>query len=254
MTCRLKYLIYYLMKIACDMIDKMFRTKMDATPRNLREELHTKKFHYSTDRFPFKAVLTNLLGVELEELHLGLGSFELFNTSEGYSREQSTLAHKVFYSNFDREFSDMYHNFMKEVIKKIVPYEFHYQRVPTFRVGLPGNLFIKEFHRDSDYNHQEYEVNFNLGLSNFIGDAALLAETTPDSNDYELLECPYGEIFSLNHIDCRHGANINSTDKTMVSFDFRIALKDYYYESELTSMVRNTRFAIGSYFSNNAIS
>ena len=90
-------------------------------------------------------------------------------------------------------------------------------------------------------------------MSNFLGDAALLSEDSPDSGEYILLECPYGEIFSLNHIDCRHGANTNSTEQTMVSFDFRIAIKDFYYESDLTSMVRNTKFSIGSYFSDSAV-
>ena len=39
----------------------------------------------------------------------------------------------------------------------------------------------------------------------------------------------------------------------MVSFDFRIAIKEFYYDSDLTSMVRNTKFSIGSYFSESTI-
>ena len=226
---------------------------MSITVDTLRRNLHTKRFKYSTTKYPFKKVLTDLYGIDLEELHLALGSFELFNTTEGYYREQSTLAHKVFYKNFNKEFSSIYDQFIKEVIAKIVNYEFHYQKIPTFRVGLPGNLFIKEFHKDSDYNHQQYEVNFNVGLSNFLGDAALLAEDSPDSNNYVLLECSYGEIISLNHIDYKHGAKPNSTNQTMVSFDFRIAIKEFYYDSDLTSMVRNTKFSIGSYFSESTI-
>ena len=51
--------------------------------------------------------------------------------------------------------------------------DFYYQVIPTFRIGLPGNKFVGEYHKDSKYNHQSYELNFNLGISGYLGDAAL---------------------------------------------------------------------------------
>ena len=119
---------------------------------------------------------------------------------------------------------------------------------------MPGNKFVGEFHKDSDYNHQTYEVNFNLGISNYLGEAALLTETFKDSKEYIKSECPYGTIFSFDHIDCLHGSNPNTSNETMVSFDFRIAIKSLYYEDNSASSVNmKTSFKPGSYFSINAI-
>ena len=46
----------------------------------------------------------------------------------------------------------------------------------------------------------------------------------------------HGKIFSFDHIDCLHGSDPNETDKTMVSFDFRLALKEIYYDTDASSV------------------
>ena len=74
------------------------------------------------------------------------------------------MAHKVFYANYETRFKPLYNRFIREVIKNIVNEEFYYQVIPTFRVGLPGNKFVGEFHKDTQYSHQDYEINFNVGL------------------------------------------------------------------------------------------
>ena len=92
-----------------------------------------------------------------------------------------------------------------------------------------------------------------MGLSNYRGQAALKAETKPNSNEFITLECPYGEIFSFDHIDCLHGSNLNQSNETMVSFDFRLALHELYFESNASSVNLKTSFKPGSYFSSNLI-
>ena len=64
-----------------------------------------------------------------------------------------------------------------------------------------------------------------------------------------MLECPYGSIFSFDHIDCLHGADPNPYNKTMVSFDFRLALKDLYFKNDHQSFNQGKGFKPGSYFS-----
>ena len=68
-----------------------------------------------------------------------------------------------------------------------------------------------------------------------------------------LLECPYGTIFSFDHIDCLHGSNPNPMNSTMVSFDFRLAVKDLYYDSDAGSVNMGSKFQPGSYFSSSAL-
>lgn len=96
---------------------------------------------------------------------------------------------------------------------------------------MPGNKFVGEFHKDSQYNHKDYELNFNLGLCNYLGKASLKVQKRKNSEEYIYLECPYGSVFCFDHINCKHGSEENISNKTMISFDFRIALKSFYFDS-----------------------
>jgi len=97
-------------------------------------------------------------------------------------------------------------------------------------------------------------VNFNLGLANYEGSAALRAEKTPNKGDFITLECPYGSVFSFDHIDCLHGSDPNRTGKTLVSMDFRIApVALFYYAQDAASINTQSKFAPGGYFSEEAI-
>jgi len=213
---------------------------------DLRGFLHTKTFDFPTSKYPFKETLEELYGCPLFELHKYLGKFDEFERSN----DQSTLVHKVFYSNFKKLIQPIYNDFIENFIKKLIePHKFYYQVIPTFRIGLPGNKFVGEYHKDSFYNHQSYELNFNLGLANYMGQPALKTETKPGSKKFMILESPYGRIFSFDHIDCLHGSDKNLTENTMVSFDFRLALKDIYFDSDASSVNLSTNFVPGSYFS-----
>jgi hypothetical protein len=212
---------------------------------DIRKSLHTQHFSYNTEEYPFKDLVEEILGVRLEELHKFLGQYNVFNRAS----DQSTLAHKVFYANFESKIKPLYNSFISDIIANIVQTDFYYQVIPTFRIGLPGNKFVGEFHTDTKYNHQPYEVNFNLGLANYTGNAALLSEKTPESSEFVLLECPYGEIFSFDHIDCLHGSEPNGSELTMASFDFRLAIKDLYVDTPAKSINVGTSFKPGSYFS-----
>ena len=73
-------------------------------------------------------------------------------------------------------------------------FDFYYQVIPTFRLGLPGNRFVGEYHTDRKYNHESHEINFNLGLTEYDNNA-LRVEAYPGSKNYIKLECKYGNIF-----------------------------------------------------------
>ena len=218
--------------------------------RDLRKYLHTKRFEFSSKKYPFKETLEELYGCELRELHNYMGNFDEFVRSN----DQSTLAHKIFYSNFSKTIEPLYKDFLETFIGNILkPHKFYYQVIPTFRIGLPGNKFVGEYHKDSFYNHQNYELNFNLGLANYLGQPALKTESEPNNGKFILLECPYGTIFSFDHIGCLHGSDVNQTSSTMVSFDFRVALKELYFDSEASSVNLSSSFKPGSYFSKRLI-
>lgn len=215
-----------------------------------RKALHGKTFNYSIEEYPFKALLTSLYGCELESIHQYIGDMDTFDQAN----DQKTLIHKVFYSNFERLIEPLYIKFIKNIIGPIIKVPFYYQKIPTFRIGLPGNKFVGEFHKDSKYNHQGYEVNFNLGICGYTGEAALQVEESEGSNKFYTLECPYGKIFSFDHISCLHGSNPNPSNLTMISFDFRLAIESLYFVSDKSSINMKTKFIKGSYFSDEYVS
>ncbi|MDC2963264.1 hypothetical protein OAX96_03970, partial [Prochlorococcus sp. AH-736-K15] len=214
-----------------------------------RSVAHGAKFKYEVENYPFKDELETMYGVELHDLHNWLGSFEKFERKN----DQQTIVHRVFYSNYKERIEPIYKKFMRNVLSKIIDFPFAYQKIPTFRIGLPGNRFVGEYHSDSKYNHPDFELNFNLGLSNYLEPCCLMSEKNPNSNEFFPLECPYGEIFSFNHIDCLHGSDINTTNKTMVSMDFRLAMLPFYEKLENKSVNMASSFTIGDYFSSEII-
>ena len=215
----------------------------------LRIALHRKYFEYDTEVYPFKKIIESLFGCETKDLHKYIGNFKEFERSN----DQNTLAHKVFYANYKDKIFKTYKSFVENEIKNIIKVPFYYQIIPTFRIGLPGNKFVGEYHKDSFYNHQSYEVNFNLGISGYKGNAALRSEKKPNTKEFVILECPYGKIFSFDHIDCLHGSEINASQETMVSFDFRIAIESLYFKKDVSSVNIKKSFAPGEYFSKELI-
>ncbi len=216
----------------------------------LREDIHLKKFKYDIKKYPFYEYLSTLFGVtDLENIHKYMGSFDPFNREQ----DQYTILHKVFYSNFrlpNSPLQKMYEDLIKDFIAPIVSEKFYYQKIPTFRIGLPQNKFVGEFHRDTAYNHQPYELNFNLAIVNFKGSAALITEDAAGSKNLISTEIDYGQVMGFDHIGCLHGSEINQTGKTMISMDFRLALADMYYEDPKAESVNlHSKFIIGDYFS-----
>lgn len=216
----------------------------------LREDLHLKKFKYDTKKYPFYEYLSALFGVsDLENIHEYLGHFDPFKREQ----DQYTILHKVFYANFkfkNSPLKKMYEDLIKSFISSLVPQKFYYQKIPTFRIGLPDNKFVGEFHRDTAYNHQPYELNFNLAIANYKNSAALITEDIAGSKNLITAEIDYGEVMGFDHIGCFHGSEINQTGKTMISMDFRLALADMYYEDPNAKSVNmNSKFIIGDYFS-----
>ena len=111
----------------------------------IRKSLHLKSFNYSSKVYEFKEKLDNLFGCKTELLHKYLGNFEKFERAN----DQNTLAHKVFYSNFSSLIKPLYDKFQREIITEIIGVPFYYQVIPTFRIGIPGNKFVGEYHKDS---------------------------------------------------------------------------------------------------------
>ena len=219
------------------------------TASETRQSVHGMTFQYELSKYPFREELEKLFGLELQDLHLWLGDFEKFDRKN----DQQTIVHRVFYSNYSNIIEPIYKDFIANFLSQIIDFPFSYQVIPTFRLGLPGNRFVGEYHTDAKYNHPDFELNFNMGLSNNLKPCCLMSEKVSNTNEFYPLECENGEIFSFNHIDCLHGSEINTTDQTMVSMDFRVAMIPFYEEIDAKSVNMNSSFKIGDYFSKKII-
>lgn len=215
------------------------------TAEKTRNAIHANSYEYEIEKYPFKEILEELFGVELEEIHNWVGNFNKFERKN----DQLTIIHRVFYSNFKKQFEPIYKDFIRNFLADKINFPFAYQKIPSLRLGLPGNVFVGEYHNDSKYHHPDFELNFNLGLSNCFKPCCLMSERVKNTGKFYPLECPYGNLISFNHVDYLHGSDVNTTNKTLFSIDFRLAMIPFYKEINSQSINTYSYFKLGEYFS-----
>lgn len=182
-----------------------------------------KKLQYDTNQFAFKEAVQQALNFNypLEQLHK-------FYSWELKSREtdQFTPIHARYYDNYESLIAPLWEQFVSEVIAPQMEGDFLYQKIPTFRVQLPENVAVGEFHKDSKYGHQDGAVNLYIPLTDLNEYNTILVETEDGSNEYTPLLCKYGEFFEWDGVNRNHGNLPNESDITRVSIDARIVPGD----------------------------
>ena len=178
-------------------------------------------------------------------------SYDLFERQN----DQSTIWHRCFYKMIreDKSFNDVYLKFLKDKIKPRFNEEIVYQNIPTFRVHLPGNISVGEFHKDKHYRNEDWaekvqEINYFLPLTKAYGTNTIWAETEEDLGDYKEMRANYGECVEWSATKLTHGNKQNITSVTRVSFDFRVIPKSRYIESDYLTINAKIPFGIGGYY------
>ena len=209
-------------------------------------------FEYDTNRYPFKQLIADWLGVpscSLENIHtLPLPTSsntkpihpricKAWKAAEmprlsSEAREYSTLTQqKLFQSPEYERLMNTYRLFIKEVVAPLCTDTSHdtnnihvvYQSPPTTRVVLPNGRPTISMHCDKEYkNHQEAEINFWVPLTNVWGTNSLWLESQPNLGDFEPVSLRYGQAMRFDGHDCRHYTVQNETDSCRVSIDFRV--------------------------------
>jgi len=206
-------------------------------------EMKTMRLEYDPQRYPFAVPMQAALGIDrLDELHQG-SEYPLLSRHE----DQSTQFHAALY-DLGPDFYDIYIRFLTEVVQPFIGEDIIYQRVPTFRVHLPGNVAVGEFHRDSDYAHGPGEINFWLPVTRAWATNTVWIESEEGAEDFEPHECEIGEVLIFDGVRLKHGNRVNATGKTRVSFDFRIVPRSRFRPSENVSINTNLKFDLGGYF------
>jgi len=222
------------------MADALAGFNRDLRPQAAAWTGRTLVLDYDTREFPF----ANLVGRHLNIYDLArcheLADYPLFKRET----DQKTMFHKRFYT-IGQEFFDTYRRFVKAVAEPVIGDEAVFQKIPTFRVHLPNNLGVGEFHRDRDYSHQVTEINFWLPLTDAWESNSIYIESQEGKQDYTPWTVRYGQVLVFDGANLSHGNQINQTGSTRVSFDFRVIPKSRYTDGAGASVNMGTAFKIG---------
>lgn len=208
------------------------------------------KFKYNKKLFTFKSLIKEALNVRhLDQLH----KIQTCNNILTRDKDQSTLWHRLYYTN-NKDFLLLYKLFIQNVIKPLYHGEqIVYQKIPTFRVHLPGNIAVGDWHKDKFYRDQKWsnyvkEQNYYLPFTNTNKYNTFWVESEEDKGDYEPALVNYGEILEWDGANLMHGNKENKSDFTRVSVDFRVIPVSRYIPSTKGSINMETKFAIGGYY------
>jgi len=207
---------------------------------------------YNTSKFPFAELYEKLVGID----NLNLIHTSKLNTyTKVFSREkdQSSIFHKIYYDNFETIFNKTYEKFLEECIRPLYNEPIVYQTIPTFRIHLPGNIAVGEFHkdkwyRDADWHEQVQEKNFFLPFTDAYDENSIWVESVEDKADYSPMQVKYGQCVKWDGVNLTHGNKTNDTIHTRVSVDFRIIKLSNYVPSMHGSINTKSQFAIGGYY------
>jgi hypothetical protein len=200
---------------------------------------------YDLDKFDFVTAVREALDAgELGQLGVA-AQHELFTRAT----DQSTEFHAKFYSAYGSAISQLYIEFIGATIPEILQTdEFCFQKVPTFRVHLPNNVAVGEFHRDADYNHADGAVNFWLPLTRTWDSNSVWIERNLGDEDYVPFDLVPGQLLVFDGVNWRHGNRVNTTGQTRVSFDFRCIPMAKYTDSDRRTVNTGRALRIGEYY------
>jgi hypothetical protein len=114
-----------------------------------------------------------------------------------------------------------YLKFLERVVQPLFSERIVYQKLPSLRVHMPGNRAVGEWHSDSKYNHLAEAVNFWVPATDASGTNALFVQTSQDEQPLSRT-VNYGQYLVFDGVNLLHGNELNDTDSTRVSFDFRV--------------------------------
>lgn len=208
-------------------------------------------FYFGENNFDFTKVVSDLFGIEkLEELHLT--KKQEYNEIFKIGFDSSTEFHKQFYDKYREGWPEMialYERFIKQFIAPHIKCDFAYQSFPTFRVHLPENVAVGEYHKDADFGHPYGEINYILPMTNSEHTASVWVESGVNKGDFKPVSIQRGNVVRFFGNSLTHGNKINKTGKTRVSMDFRILPLIYYNENNWSeSITRKSKFVIGEYY------
>ena len=221
-----------------------------------------RKIQYDTLKYNFSEIIKKNFFPIKYQIPLNLihqvhdESGKILQETEVFTRDkdQSTFLHKKFYNLARLDiFSSLYINFIKNIVRSLYDEPIIYQSIPTFRIHMPNNVAVGEFHKDKQYRdikwaEQVKEDNFFLPFTDAYDTNSIWVESKEDLGDFFPMNCKYGEIIQWDGSNLMHGNKLNTTNFSRVSVDFRVIKYSNYVPSEKYTINTKTLFKIGGYY------
>ena len=207
-----------------------------------------EKQSYDVNKYCFRHEIEQMFGTsELEKIHkIEECDFGVLNMET----DQTTKLHKNFYKKVrESNFLEEYKKFLREVILPQFNEPLLYQKIPTFRVQVPNNLSVAEFHNDKSYSHSPEEVNIFLPITDAKETYTIWDQSEENLADYSPMNAEYGEYYIWDGANLKHGNKINQSDVSRFSVDFRVMPYSKYDDKNVKETVTTkTKLKLGSYF------
>jgi hypothetical protein len=197
---------------------------------SLRKE---RPFLFDVETYPLHQKLAETLGIsDLSRIH------------EHYIKDKKLLVSPLLDPKKRRAFHQCYDNFvltfcipllhsLAMVQKLLTDFSrepgrqricYRYQAFPCLRIIRPGEFSIGP-HCDMAYGHSMGNINFHIPLTPTFGTNCLFTESRPGREDWHPLKTKsVGLGFAFDGARCLHYTLENTTQRTRVSLDFRIAI------------------------------
>lgn len=200
---------------------------------------------YDWSKHDFGATVRSILDVD--DLTTLRGQDFGVNNVVTRKTDQGSLLHKKFYSGF-AAMQNAYRIFAEEIAPQIFADRVYYQRIPTFRVHFPDNLAVGEFHRDSDFGHQDGVLNVWVPLTPAFDSNTVWIEKHFGLNDSRPYQLAPGDALVFDAVNWIHGNRRNYTRCSRVSFDFRLIPASKYCDNAARSVNTGCRLSLGEYY------
>ena len=204
----------------------------------LNSNTSTEILRYDSKRYPFQEILEELIGSEeLALLRADLPGEEALSSNSLYKNMEQSAHFRRLYDNLDargERFYTTYRQFVEEQIRPQFNEPIYYQARPSHRILFRDTPGVSRFHRDRDYGHSTHEINYWVVQTPAFANNTIWIESAEGLEDFQPYELQPGEYLRFHGADLMHGAQLNDTDRTRVSFDFRVIAESHMRQEDLS--------------------
>ncbi|MDH6224238.1 MULTISPECIES: hypothetical protein [Streptomyces] len=185
---------------------------------------------YDTQRFDFAGATRAATGVP------DLAHWHHVHAPEGDEKpgfgDQASAMHQKLYGI--ETISLLYREFVRTVITGLVGEDVRYQHVPNWRIQLPGRHGVGSYHRDRSGGHNDCEITFWVPLTDITAENSLWIESSEGAEDFRAHPMRYGQMLAFDSANLKHGNRRNASQRTRVSFDFRVIPASLFHDGLAT--------------------